>query len=386
MKNNKGFTLVQVLVGVGLISVMSMASLSIFNNMMKQSKTSESLAEFNKMHDEVSTIIRNTDLCSAALKGVNVANGDTAVKFQLPGSNRSLEDNKQYGKNWDINSVKLSGVTSLPNFQDPTMRQALLTISAQKKAESTSMKVDEFYVFFTVDPSDNIVTCISSPDQKTVKDNCDSLGGLSTGTNCNLPPVSPVANCEKLGGKYDPTRSPACQIKSPCNQEEIFMGYVGGVAQCKTPQKIVGDGCTADQVLVAVNGSVSCIPKSKIRLPANNPPPTSPENPPYFCGKEASGTKWVPANMISPPPPPPADFATSPSAETCLQVQADTAPGGKYYCGRPFLNKGAAINAECRTAMLIMPEIATIEGEPPDASAPQPTPVSCTVFRNICRD
>jgi type II secretory pathway pseudopilin PulG len=349
INNDKGFTLIQMLIGIALLGVMSMASLSLFTGMMKQAKSSESTAEFSKMHDDISTIVRNSDLCTAALKGITVGQSASEVRFNLPGSNRSIEAGKGYGANWNLQSVSLSGVVPVAGAA-PNMRQGLLTLNAFKQSDATATKRDEFYIYFTLDASNQIDSCLSSTDPEIVKANCASLGGTSTGTNCTLPPVSAVNNCNALGGTYDNTKTPKCQLKNPCAANEIFMGTIAGVPQCKSPDRVVASSCTPDQVLISSGGNVICVDKTTVALvpvvtttsttlpgPSSTTTTTIIANPGFKC---EGSIVW---HYIEHPFPPLQPMTVA----GCAQFKIDTDPGGPLNCNRVFATAAAAIGKHC---------------------------------------
>lgn len=180
MKKNlssKGFTLVEILVGVALVGLVLMAIFAVQTGLVKNQNSSMNSMEVTDLKYEVSGIIANDNRCTASLAGKTSGEGLELV------IGTAIKAGATYGK-LQINSVKLVEVRDLGNFKrTANIQMAGIKVGANALSNNFSEKIP---VYYWVNSANVIVTC---KDNSSV---CSSMGGVWQTDHCDF--------CTSLGG------------------------------------------------------------------------------------------------------------------------------------------------------------------------------------------
>lgn len=79
-RNDKGFSIVQVMVGIGLAGVLALVVMKISQNMSTVQNEAESSSEENELKIQLRMILDNSDHCSVSLAGLNPATNPVRFK------------------------------------------------------------------------------------------------------------------------------------------------------------------------------------------------------------------------------------------------------------------------------------------------------------------
>jgi len=270
--SQSGFTLFQAVIGLAVMSIMVLGSMSLFSNMLRQTKTIQTAAEFNQLRDEVVGVVHNADLCTARLKGLDTTQASQEFSVTLPGSNRIMGAGNDYSSNWKITKMAIEQVSTVPNTVNPNLRSAIVSLRAQKNGFATNQvygsefKDDSFSIYFEIDGASQINNCVSVSENSVAQANCMSMGGIWDGTKtpaCSLPAETVQANCTAFGGVFDLAKNPPCQLPNPCAANEIQVTQIDLISVCKTMSQLVASSCGANEVLVTDAGNnPTCVNKN----------------------------------------------------------------------------------------------------------------------------
>ena len=177
LNDKRGFTLVEILVGIGLVGLVLIAIFSVQSGLLKNQNSSMNTMEVTDLRYEVSSIANNDTRCNSALVGKTSAEGLEIVIAP------NIKAGASYGK-LVINSAKLTDVRDLGNNK----RTANIQISGIKTgANALSNNFNELIpVYYWVNAAGTIVTC---KDNSSV---CSAMGGTWKTDHCDF--------CANLGG------------------------------------------------------------------------------------------------------------------------------------------------------------------------------------------
>ena len=100
ISNQRGISLVQVIVAAGIMSGMFLALMKMQTNTVKSQKQIKSNMEIDRFVASLNTYLSRTDICESSLGGVNVQEDPALVKaIKKANGNNRYEWNKNYGDN-----------------------------------------------------------------------------------------------------------------------------------------------------------------------------------------------------------------------------------------------------------------------------------------------
>lgn len=265
LNKHQGFTLMQMLVTLGLISILSLGVSSIFANMISEAQKNESRNNVTELRSFMAVFFRNADKCTTALQGTQLPGPGAKTDIVISMDSVPVQKNSKYGNQVQVTDLVIQQATSIPNAP-VNMRQATISLSTQTIHQSSAqiIQTDHFSIYVLADSSDKIVSCLSHTSEALGQANCLSIGGIwnvNGNPQCKIDPTSPSANCASIGGIYIPGSPAPCQMTPKCAPNEIFLGYAGGFAKC-TPFQSLLNGICPDNNMIASDGSgnLICIP------------------------------------------------------------------------------------------------------------------------------
>jgi hypothetical protein len=190
-----GFTLIEALVGVGLIGILALGSLSISGNMLNASVTSEDSQEVTALNYEINASLYNQPVCTSKLAGTISQEG---VEFSL---GPAIGAGKKYGK-IAIGSLKLTNIVQVGPSSDP-IYHADVVLTGEKRAMGLGGQAFTVRsgVYYRTSGS-TITSCVGVGLTSAT---CATLGGEWTAGSCNF--------CAALGGTLRGDGS--CGLPSP---------------------------------------------------------------------------------------------------------------------------------------------------------------------------
>ena len=199
IENNRGFSLVSVLVAVGLLGTVAMFVVNLNQQQVKNSKNAETKNELIALHAQINQYLLDGDACSETFSPPFVLSGTSRpVPNIFDGKgNVKFSENTPYGNNTvKINSITLTPVAPATNLTlaNNSSKEMRLTFVYQKISNLTAKNTLTKTVDVKVqrDASGNIIcySQLSNAIDEAVKQSCISLGGTydtSQVPNCKLP-------------------------------------------------------------------------------------------------------------------------------------------------------------------------------------------------------
>jgi len=90
MKNNKGFSLVQVMVAAGLMGGIALGVMQLSKQMQTTTVMGETSIEENQLYNHISTILLDSNSCEETFKGLTFGDSVEAIK-RVKSDGNSLE-------------------------------------------------------------------------------------------------------------------------------------------------------------------------------------------------------------------------------------------------------------------------------------------------------
>jgi len=210
---HSGFTLVEIMVAMGIGAVLMLAMAEMMTGMNKGQKNVALTMDYNSLISTISLTLLNDQACKTSLLGQPFnASGDQPVVMQPPGSPEIRTGAVVSG--WLINSLSLANNALVATLGTDKQYLATLTLRAQKQNAATSVGAASkapaaFAVYVLVDSSNRIKECYS-------KDG------------------TAVQACTAQGGTYTPGATPLCQMPArSCPNGQVLTGLNSdGSLQC----------------------------------------------------------------------------------------------------------------------------------------------------------
>jgi prepilin-type N-terminal cleavage/methylation domain-containing protein len=227
--NQKGFTLVEIMIATAMLSVLSLGLMSLTSNMAKNQVTTETKLESIELRRLIMTLLMDKTACENTFNGLpiganitNIKNGNNTVSYSAGST---------YGNN-TLQIVSFITVDAGVINSAASVRAIDLIITFKKMKKLSSGTISNATIRLNVKaPAANgiISACFSDVDQ-TSQTNCNSLGGTWTGTTCTLPSCPPNQVLQKINSDTTAT----C-VAINCPSGSYFRGLdASGVQQCET--------------------------------------------------------------------------------------------------------------------------------------------------------
>nr|BDT27911.1 prepilin-type N-terminal cleavage/methylation domain-containing protein [Bacteriovorax sp. HI3] len=230
ISNHSGFSLAEILIAMGLLSVLSLGVSSSIKMMAKGQATSETKMEELELRRQIVTLLADKLACQNTMKDKHI--GDAVTQIKGPTNQVLFQTGSSYGNN----SLKILQMLTKDNniTLNNGAKSVELIIHFEKMKKIVTQATKAAYISMAVitDSSGSIVSCYSDAEaiiSSATSQSCTSLGGTWNGTACLLP---------------------------TCGAGQVLQGISDSGAICKT--LICGEG----EILKGINnaGEVVCVP------------------------------------------------------------------------------------------------------------------------------
>lgn len=200
--DNKGFTLVEILVAAGLMGILAVVMMNIFKQQTFSQKKTEAGFELSTLQQSINTTLLNAQACTNTLTVIpNIAVPNlTLTQIRDQANNVQFQTGVSYGNLVEIETIRLVNVV-YPTASVPTKRYGTLDIQfnfkkTSKVLENTNINSrTNFKVNIETDLAGRVTNCYSALENAvdTAKvESCQAIGGtFDTATNkCVLPPYT----------------------------------------------------------------------------------------------------------------------------------------------------------------------------------------------------
>ncbi|MGZ3789142.1 MAG: type II secretion system protein [Bacteriovorax sp.] len=198
LKDNKGFTLIEMLIAIGILGALSMWMMNLFTQQTKNEKTTAANMDIDAIGQEIRNIVADGNSCEKTFKGTapNQLNAVTQI-------NKVLSDGSSQ-KRFAINDKKVgNSAVSIARY-DLKTDETYLIPSGQKMGETvllviydrgkmiagTSIKSFKIPLSVTLDDSGNILSCHSLASTTNLASICTALGRSLDSANKKCSPPS----------------------------------------------------------------------------------------------------------------------------------------------------------------------------------------------------
>lgn len=213
----KGFSLVEVMVAVGITGILSLVVAQMMKNQNEVMTHSEAKGEELEIYSQIRTVLARKDACEATFKGSSM--GDQLSVIRNSSTNIVFEVGNTYGNR----ALKLDGLI-LKNQNIPTsggLGEAILEIKTTRLKKDNGQKemTREIMLQVNADASGTVIECYSQINNtiETAKaEMCEAIKGIydpSTGL-CDL-------NCISAPGVSNEAISSECLDTSLANERQI---------------------------------------------------------------------------------------------------------------------------------------------------------------------
>lgn len=218
LKNKYGLSVLEVLVSLGVFSIVIFGLSQMIINSLKHQKDVNVESGYNDFVSNLSQLVNNSDTCTDILKGQPTSG---TIKVFKPGTGQSqvlLEQGMELS-GWKINKLELLNSTALAGNR----KIGTLHIELDKK--------DANYSVVKSRKKDILIQLSETPGNKIE----------SCWTQSNI-----AQSCLELGGTYDDTKTP------PCSLQTVVTGQ-----SCPSGQSVTG--FDADGKIICVSNPVQTV-------------------------------------------------------------------------------------------------------------------------------
>jgi prepilin-type N-terminal cleavage/methylation domain-containing protein len=197
LKNRSGFTLIEVLIVIGLLGPLSIWMMNIFLQQTKNEKTTATNLDIDAIGQEIRNIIADGNSCEKTFQGINPNQVDAVKEIQKFLSDGTFQ--KRYGvngKNIGNSGVIIGGyhlktddIYLIPPGQKVGETVLLINFDRGKLAEGARLKTFRIPISLSLDSSGNILNCHSLASANNLESICTALGRSVDSANkkCNPP-------------------------------------------------------------------------------------------------------------------------------------------------------------------------------------------------------
>ena len=290
-----------------ILAILAFAMMTLFADQAKMNRSNNANSDFVGLKDQLNTVLRNVDVCTATLSAMTTAIADNPttnsdVSFVLPSGiagASTIAATQTFGPRLSFATVQIRGVTPVAG-PNPNLRTATLYISVNKVGQvlgSSGFQPIQLPMYFNINAAKNgIASCEAfSPDSQVL--------------------------CVAMGGTWDAAASPKCSMYPSCPAGQVMVS-TGSSYNCTPVSSLLGSLCGAGLVPVSNGSSIDCMPYVAAAGPAAAAaaPTAAPTSPPTGL-PVAAATPTPTATPASLPVAGPAATAT-PDPGGCYDYEA----------------------------------------------------------------
>lgn len=207
MKCEKGFSLAEIMIAMGLLSVLTLGVSSMMKNMQQGQATAEVKLEQLEIRRVISMVLMDRLACENTLKNIILGNTISDIK------NSSGVSLYSVGKSYGNNTLKISSIQTkdLGEIDSSGVRSAELLIKFDKLKKMAMGQIKQATIRLNVvaDSTTKLISSCYSDSLQLLEQSCESLGGAwsAADSKCNLPSCAAGEVLQKL----DPTGAAICR-------------------------------------------------------------------------------------------------------------------------------------------------------------------------------
>ncbi|MDD4976386.1 MAG: type II secretion system protein [Bacteriovorax sp.] len=199
LKNKSGFSLIEILIAIGLMGALSAWMMNIFSQQTRNEKTTATNLDIDAIGQEIRNILADGGSCAKNFKGVNPNLAGAVNEIQKVLSDgtiqkRYLANEKKVGNSGVIISgydLKTDETYLIPNGQKVGETVLLVTYDRGKMVQGAKIKSFKIPLSLILDDAGNILSCNSLASTTNLASICTSLGRSvnTNGKKCNPPAI-----------------------------------------------------------------------------------------------------------------------------------------------------------------------------------------------------
>lgn len=184
MKNQKGFSLIEVLIAIGLMGALSAWMMNIFTQQTKNEKTTATNMDIDSLGQEIRNVVANGDSCAKTFLGVDPNQVGAITEIQKVLSDGSVQKRFQSGSKRVGNSglliasydLKTDETYYIPTGQKTGETVLAINYDRGKMVQGAKLKTYKIPLSVALDESGKIVGCNALASTTNLASICSSLG------------------------------------------------------------------------------------------------------------------------------------------------------------------------------------------------------------------
>jgi prepilin-type N-terminal cleavage/methylation domain-containing protein len=199
LKNRSGFSLIEILIAIGLMGALSAWMMNVFTQQTKNEKTTATNMDIDALGQEIRNIVADGSSCEKNFKGIN-PNIPSAVKeIQKVLSDGTIQkrftaNEKKVGNSGVMITgydLKTDETYLIPKGQKVGETVLLINYDRGKMVVGAKLKTFKIPMSVSVDDSGNILSCNALASTTNLASLCNALGRSvnTAGKKCNPPSV-----------------------------------------------------------------------------------------------------------------------------------------------------------------------------------------------------
>lgn len=229
-KHQSGFSLVEILIAIGVVSLIGMTLASLTSNLNSFLRSAENKSAEINLITELSQITADKNLCIQTLNGAGRQNLNTSdsykLKLKLLNGNLVQENSTVYQnlkiKQFFVNSFSPSVDSITPGFKKTSGSLWIQTEDINQKTSLRKLKTIGLINFVYNSTTNEITECFGT--SINAQSTCESLGfeWITSANRCRQPPA---ISCADLNGEWNGTRCSLGLAGKSCPSNQIVSGF-----------------------------------------------------------------------------------------------------------------------------------------------------------------
>ncbi|MBL7663625.1 MAG: type II secretion system protein [Bacteriovoracaceae bacterium] len=208
MIKKNGFTLIEMMVGVGILSVVSLGFMYASRVQVESTQTAKKAKQQLELLSDLNETLKDQNVCETSLKNL----AENASVTEIKGTINHFQVGTPITQYPGV-SIKSMTVKNFGTMSDRDLVQ-LEVILIKKANSSKASDIESVHLISlgAVVKSAKIETCSAGfLEEKNREVTCESIGGTFGNRNCNNTFVQD--NCEKTGGVYNTSTKKCLRTK-----------------------------------------------------------------------------------------------------------------------------------------------------------------------------